>query len=160
MAGAPAGVVSAFAEPSTPPPPPSPPKQRGGGEVWEKGSSWLFRVVHQWCGFGGGLRAGSGGEGGVQPNTEAPPPPSPCVREGIIVPPPPVAKAAPKSQNLTETTARVAPTRADNQMAGRRQPPTRDALEEKEAAPEKVRQAVGGGCQKRLGAVTVGYKCH
>ena len=25
--------------------------------------------------------------------------------------------------------------------------------------PEAVRRAVGGGCQKRLGAVTVGYKC-
>ena len=29
-----------------------------------------------------------------------------------------------------------------------------------EAAPEAVRQAVGGGLPKRLGAVTVGYKCH
>ena len=29
-----------------------------------------------------------------------------------------------------------------------------------EAAPAAVTQAVGGGCQKRLGAVTVGYKCH
>eukprot|EP00670_Eutreptiella_braarudii_P011841 CAMPEP_0174319502 /NCGR_PEP_ID=MMETSP0810-20121108/8908_1 /TAXON_ID=73025 ORGANISM="Eutreptiella gymnastica-like, Strain CCMP1594" /NCGR_SAMPLE_ID=MMETSP0810 /ASSEMBLY_ACC=CAM_ASM_000659 /LENGTH=122 /DNA_ID=CAMNT_0015430067 /DNA_START=1313 /DNA_END=1681 /DNA_ORIENTATION=+ len=29
-----------------------------------------------------------------------------------------------------------------------------------EVAPEAVRQAVGGGCQSGLGAVTVGYKCH
>ena len=29
-----------------------------------------------------------------------------------------------------------------------------------EAAPEAVRQAVGGGCQSGWGAVTVGYKCH
>ena len=29
-----------------------------------------------------------------------------------------------------------------------------------EAAPEAVRQAVGGGCQGGWGAVTVGYKCH
>ena len=29
-----------------------------------------------------------------------------------------------------------------------------------EAAPEAVRQAVGGGCQSGLGAVTIGYECH
>ena len=29
-----------------------------------------------------------------------------------------------------------------------------------EAAPEAVRQAVGGGCQSGWGTVTVGYKCH
>ena len=29
-----------------------------------------------------------------------------------------------------------------------------------EAAPEAVRQAIGGGCQSGWGAVTVGYKCH
>ena len=28
-----------------------------------------------------------------------------------------------------------------------------------EVAPEALRQAVGGGCQSGLGAVTVGYEC-
>ena len=42
-------------------------------------------------------------------------------------------------------------------------PSPRDALEgngASEAAPEALRQAVGGGCRSGWGAVTVGYTCH